>query len=130
MEVFSNYLRDHDEEFLVDRETAERMLGRYYGRWSYTGYSPYQYNTLGWVWDSYARSTEKGWENVERVFIEAVLTEGLYWLGLVDLGYAQQVTPQGGNAPAGLLAVRLTDMGCWLLAGDPSRPSPKRPGAW
>ncbi len=128
LEVFSDHLRDHDEEFLVDRETSERMLGGYYGRWSYTGYSPYQYNALGWVWDSYVRSTEKGWEGVERVFIEAVLTEGLFWLGLVDLGYAQQVTPQGGNAPAGLLAVRLTDMGYWLLAGGPQPTIPEETG--
>ena len=128
LEVFSDYLRDHDEEFLVDRETAERMLGGYYGRWSYTGYSPYQYNALGWVWDTYARNAEQGWDGVERIFIEAVLTEGLYWLGLVDLGYAQPVTPQGGNAPAGLLAVRLTDMGCWLLAGGPQPTIPEETG--
>ena len=32
--TFSDYLRDHDEEFLVDRVTAERMMGGYYGRWS------------------------------------------------------------------------------------------------
>ncbi len=128
LEVLSDDLRDHDEEFLVDRETAERMLGGYYGRWSYTGYSPYQYNALGWVWDTYARSTEKGWDGVERVFIEAVLTEGLYWLGLVDLGYAQAVTPQGGTAPAGLLAVRLTDMGYWLLAGGSQPTIPEETG--
>ena len=101
------------------------MLGRYYGRWSYTGYSPYQYNALGWVWDGFARSTEKGWENVDRVFIEAVLTEGLYWLGLVDLGYAQQVTPQGGNAPRGCWpsGSPTWDVGCWPVsrAGHPRR---------
>ena len=128
VEVLSDFLRDHNEEFLVDRETAERMLGGYYGRWSYAGYSPYQYNALGWVWDSFTRNPEQGWVGVERVFIEAVLTEGLYWLGLVDLGYAQPVIPQGGNAPAGLLAVRLTDMGHWLLAGGPEPTIPEETG--
>jgi hypothetical protein len=128
LELFSDYLHDRDEEFLVDRETAERMAGGYYDRWSYTTYSPYQYNTLGWVWDAFARSAEKGWEGVERLFIETVLTEGLFWLGLVDLGYARPVTPQGGAVPAGLLAVRLTDMGCWLLAGGPQPAVPEETG--
>ena len=98
---FSDYLRDHDEEFLVDRETAERMLGGYYGRWSYASYSPYQYNALGWVWEAHAQSTEQGWKGVERVFIEAVLTEGLYWLGLVDLGYAQRSHTAGRRGAGG-----------------------------
>ena len=57
-----------------------------------------------------------------------MLTEGLYWLGLVDLGYAEPVAPQGGNAPVGLLAVRLTDMGCWLLAGGPQPAIPEETG--
>ena len=126
--TFSDYLRDHDEEFLVDRATAERMMGGYYGRWSYSGYSPYQYNALGWVWDTYAQNPEQGWKGVERVFIEAVLTEGLYWLGLVDLGYTNPVTPQGGAAPAGLAAVRLTEMGDWLLAGGPEPIIPEETG--
>ena len=126
--ALSDYLRDHDEEFLVDRATAERMSGGYYSSWSYSSYSPYQYNALGWVWETYAQNTEQGWKGVERTFIEAVLTEGLYWLGLVDLGYTGQVTPQGGAAPAGLVAVRLTEMGDWLLAGGPQPAIPEETG--
>ncbi len=126
--TFSDYLHDREEEFLVDRATAERMSGGYYSSWSYSSYSPYQYNALGWVWDTYAQNTEQGWNGVERVFIEAVLTEGLYWLGLVDLGYAREVTAQGGAAPAGLVAVRLTEMGDWLLAGGPQPAIPEETG--
>jgi hypothetical protein len=73
---------------------------------------------LNWTWEKYLRDEEAGWEGVEAVFIRAVLTEGLYWLGLLDLGYLRPVTPAGGSAPDGLLAVRLTDMGHWLLLGD------------
>jgi hypothetical protein len=126
--TFSDYMHDHNEEFLVDRATAERMSGGYYGSWSYSSYSPYQYNALGWVWDTYAQNTEQGWKGVERVFIEAVLTEGLYWLGLVDLGYAGEVIPQGGATPAGVVAVRLTEMGDWLLAGGPQPAIPEETG--
>ena len=126
--TFSDYLRDHDEEFLVDRVTAERMSGGYYGSWSFSSYSPYQYNSLGWIWEAYAQNTELGWKGVERTFIEAVLVEGLYWLGLVDLGYAREVTAQGGAAPAGVVAVRLTEMGDWLLAGGPQPTIPEETG--
>ncbi|MEJ5200278.1 MAG: helicase-associated domain-containing protein, partial [Anaerolineae bacterium] len=114
----SDHLRDHDEEFLIDRETAEHYYGSY--RYYYTSratVSPYQQNRLNWSWDKYAADPEAGWDGVEAVFIRAVLTEGLYWLGLVDLGYLRPVTAAGGAAPDGLQAVRLTDMGRWLLLG-------------
>ncbi|MDQ1301091.1 MAG: hypothetical protein QG637_1012 [Chloroflexota bacterium] len=111
----ADYLHDHDEEFLVDRETAERMYGGYYYTSVRPSSSPYQYNALGWGWDKYSGDADAGWEGVEATFIRAVLTEGLYWLGLVDLGYLTPMTPAGGAAPDGLQAVRLTDMGRWLL---------------
>ncbi len=57
-----------------------------------------------------------------------MVTEGLYWLGLVDLGYLQPVTPAGGAAPANVVAVRLTDMGRWLLLGDPKPALPEEAG--
>lgn len=110
-----DHLHDHDEEFLVDRETAERMYGGYYYGITRPISSPYQYNALGWAWEKYSRDAEAGWDAVEATFIRAVLTEGLYWLGLLDLGYVKSVSPAGGAAPAGLQAVRLTDMGRWLL---------------
>jgi hypothetical protein len=116
LEEISDYLHDHDYEFLIDRTTAEHQYTySYYNR---TPASPYAYNTLNWTWEKYLRDEEAGWEGVEAVFIRAVLTEGLYWLGLLDLGYLRPVTPAGGSAPDGLLAVRLTDMGHWLLLGD------------
>ncbi len=115
VDALSAHLHDHDEGFLVDRETAERVHTGYYYTSSRPSSSPYQYNALGWTWDKYANDPEAGWEGVEAVFIRAVLTEALYWLGLVDLGYSKPVSPAGGSAPEGLQAVRLTDMGRWLL---------------
>jgi len=125
----ADHLRDRDEEFLVDRETAERQYGGYYYSSSYrSAYSPYLYNDLGWMWEAYSDSEEKGWNGVERTFIHAVLTEGLFWLGLIDLGYGKPVTPEGGTAPAGLLAVQLTDMGRWLLLNGPQPVIPEETG--
>ncbi len=115
LDAISDYLHDHDEEFLVDRETAEHRPSSYYYYSRPSVISPYQQNALGWVWEKYAQDLEAGWDGVEGAFIRAVLTEGLYWLGLVDLGYLRPVTAAGGAAPAGLQAVRLTDMGRWLL---------------
>jgi len=120
LDSITDYLHDRDEEFLVERETAERMYGGYYYSSVRPTSSPYQYNALGWGWDQYGNDADAGWERVEAVFIRAVLTEGLYWLGLLDLGYLTPVTPTGGGAPDGLAAVRLTDMGRWLLLdGEP-----------
>ncbi len=124
----SDTLHDRDDGFLVDRETAAQAdsYRSYYRPTPYA--SPYQYNALGWAWEAYANSEEQGWNGVERTFIQAVLTEGLFWLGLVDLGYARPVTPGGGKAPDGLLAVRLTDMGRWLLLDGPAPAIPEETG--
>ncbi len=65
---------------------------------------------------------------MERIFIQAVLAEGLYWLGLVDLGYAKPVAAEGDAAPGGLLAVRLTEMGRWLLLNGPQPAIPEETG--
>ncbi len=128
LEMLSDYLRDHAEEFLVDRATAEQMSGAY--RWSSyaTLYSPYEYNQLGWTWSGFANDPNKGWNTVERSFIRAVLAEGLYWLGLADLGYRREVSSQGGAAPADPIAFRLTDMGRWLLAQGPQPIIPEETG--
>lgn len=125
LDAITTYLHDHDEDFLIDRETAERMYGGYYYGTSQSSSSPYQHNALGWQWDKVGNDTEAGWEGVETVFVRAVLTEGLYWLGLLDLGYIKPATPVGGAAPDGLQAVRLTDMGRWLLldAAPPAIPA-------
>lgn len=120
LDDINDYLRDRNDEFLVDRTFAEQRGGSYGYRSRYysTGfYSPYEYNSLGWAWATYRIDEEAGWKGVERVFMQTVLSEGLYWLGLVDLGYARPVTAvaQGGAAPGEVVAVRLTDMGRWLL---------------
>lgn len=129
LDDIADYLRDRDEEFLIDRKTAETQYQAYrYSYYSQAPLSPYQYNQLMWQWEAYAKSEEDGWNGVERLFIQAVLTEGLYWLGLVDLGYARPVTAEGGKAPEGLLAVRLTDMGRWLLLGAAQPVIPEESG--
>jgi hypothetical protein len=125
----SDYLRDRNDEFLVDRAVAEQRARSYGYRYSYTEMiSRYEYNSLGWSWPHYVRKEAVGWIAVERVFIQSVLTEGLYWLGLVDLGYAEAVTPQGGAAPVDAVAVRLTDMGRWLLLDGPAPEIPEESG--
>ncbi len=131
LDDISDHLRQGNDEFLVDRATAEQQ-GSYYGyRYGvhFSGtYSPYEYNHLGWRWSAYNKDEDTGWNGVERVFVQAVVTEGLYWLGLADLGYVQTVTPSGGTAPAGMVAMRLTDMGRWLLLGAPSPEIPEERG--
>jgi hypothetical protein len=125
-------LRDHDENFLIDREAAARIGQanyRYYG----LAISPYLYNDLGWQWEAYALDEEAGWQGVEVAFVCAVLTEAPYWLGLLDLGYVlpgnpSPVQPAGGRAPAGAVAVRLTDMGRWLLLGETAPVIPAETG--
>ncbi len=120
LDDISDHLRQGQDEFLIDRATAEQQVGYYgyrYGHYSSGFYSPYEYNSLGWRWSTYGKNEEAGWNGVEGTFVRAVLTEGLYWLGLIDLGYTQAVTPVGGAAPAGVVAARLTDMGRWLLLG-------------
>ncbi len=125
----SDYLRDRNDEFLVDRTVAEQRARSYGYRYSYTEMiSRYEYNSLGWAWPHYVRKEDAGWKAVERVFIQSVLSEGLYWLGLVDLGYAEAVTPQGGAAPGDVVAVRLTDMGRWLLVDGPAPEIPEESG--
>lgn len=125
----SDYLRDRNDEFLVDRTVAEQRARSYGYRYSYTEMiSRYEYNSLGWSWPQHVRKEAVGWIAVERVFIQSVLTEGLYWLGLVDLGYAEAATPQGGAAPGDVVAVRLTDMGRWLLLDGPAPEIPEESG--
>lgn len=131
LDDISDHLRLGNEEFLVDRATAEQQThfyGYYYGANSLGVYSPYEYNHLGWRWSRYNKDEDMGWNGVERVFVHAVVTEGLYWLGLVDLGYVEPVTPAGGTAPAGVVALRLTDMGRWLLLGAPPPEIPEERG--
>lgn len=127
VDELADILHDRDEEFLIDRQTADTQA-RAYGYSQYYTYSPYLYNQLMWQWENYGKNEEEGWDGVERTFIQAVLSEGLYWLGLVDLGYTEPVAPEGGAVPAGLRAVRLTDMGRWLLLGADEPAIPEETG--
>ncbi len=129
VDELSDTLHDRDEEFLIDRKTAEYQARAYgYSRYSAYTFSPYLYNQMTWQWENFAKNEEDGWNGVERVFIEAVLSEGLYWLGLADLGYTGPATSEGGKAPAGVAAVRLTDMGRWLLLGEDEPQIPEETG--
>lgn len=126
LDYLSESLRERAEDFLVGQQMT-RQSSSYYS-YGFTTNSPYTTNSLGWQWPSYISNPHDGWQNVERAFIEAVLAEGLYWLGLVDLGYSQAVTAEGGAAPAGLTAVRLTGMGRWLLLDGPEPRVPEDQG--
>lgn len=129
LDELSGTLWDRDEEFLLDRATAEEQYHAYrYSHYGSAELSQYQFNAFQWQWDISSDPNTSGWDKVEREFIRAVLVEGLYWLGLVDLGYAQPVTQEGGKAPADLLAVRLTDMGRWLLLGAEKPAIPEEAG--
>lgn len=119
---------DRDDEFLL----GWASIGAENQNYSYRNYgSRYQYNPFGWSWYVYGPgSSDAGWDRVERAFIEAVLTEGLYWLGLLDLGYDSAPTDaaRGGAAPNRPLAVRLTDMGRWLLLQEAPPVVPEETG--
>lgn len=129
LDELDDYLLIHNDEFLVDRLTAEKAASSYgYQPYSFVFFSPYDHNQLGWMWSTYQHNEEAGWKGVESAFMRSVLTEGLYWLGLLDLGYTQPVTPQGGAAPDGVAAVRLTEMGRWLLLGAPPPEIPEERG--
>ena len=116
-----------NENFLVDRALADAQRPMYYGSRFVTS-SPYLYNSLLWTWEISRNDEELGWRSVEEVFIRSVVAEGLYWLGLVDLGYRQPQTQIGGAAPANVVAIRLTEMGRWLLTGGPQPAVPEEAG--
>jgi hypothetical protein len=121
-------LHDRTEDFLLDRSLAERSSYGYSSYYHGSPYTAYNINDLNWVWEDFANNEEAGWSAVEQIFIQAVLTEGLFWLGLVELGYARPVTPEGGKPPPGLLAVRLNEMGRWLLLKEAEPAIPEESG--
>ncbi|OQA46999.1 MAG: hypothetical protein BWY52_00440 [Chloroflexi bacterium ADurb.Bin325] len=126
LDALDAYLHYRGEDFLIDREMAETQTRYYY--YGNESASPYVLNELGWTWADFAQDEDAGWRGVERTFLKAVLSEGLYWLGLIDLGYEQPVTPAGGTVPDGWSAVRLTDMGRWLLLDGPEPTIPEETG--
>lgn len=112
IDTFIGTMQLQHNEFLL-----KNVASRYYYRDEEGSTGRYQNNTLGWGWYIKDDDRDLGWTKVETPFIKAILHEGLYWLGLVDLGYDAEVTANGGTAPASMCAVRLTDMGRWLLLG-------------
>ena len=111
-------LHNQDFEFLLPRGRRRQPQPRIY---VYGGTSsPYVTNPYGWVFDR-VFDEDSGWYRIDAEFALTVVREGLYWLGLVDLGYGPD-TPNSDNAaqpPPGFTAYRLTDMGRWLLAKGP-----------
>ncbi len=118
-----------DESFLLDRELAETQARYYYYSSGDYG-SPYIANSLGWTWADSGRDEDAGWQGVERTFIKAVLSEGLYWLGLVDWALRAAGIARGRQGSGRLGAVRLTDMGRWLLMDGPEPAILRKPGGW
>lgn len=127
VEDVSRSLQDRDDEFLLGWEDSREENRPYTYR---TFGSRYQSNPLGWAWYGRTAGQPAGWGQVERVFIEGVLCEGLFWLGLADLGYAELATSvqRSAAAPGRPLAVRLTDMGRWLLLNQPAPAIPEETG--
>jgi hypothetical protein len=122
LDAIGDYLADHDAGFLVPQEPAIGDASHFALQ-----YAGYRYNNLGWAWED-GLGEPAGWATVEQPFIQAVVAEGLFWLGLADLGYVTPVNPAGGSAPAGIVAIRLTDMGRWLLLGGPQPEVPEETG--
>ncbi|HET9015319.1 MAG TPA: helicase-associated domain-containing protein, partial [Thermomicrobiaceae bacterium] len=98
-------LRLRDYDFLLSREVVETPRTDYYNHYygySYPDAGPYQReNALGVTFTGLREGT--GWETVEAGVIRVIVTEALYWLGLVDLGLAEgrvtafRITENGGR---------------------------------
>ncbi|MFZ5917837.1 MAG: helicase-associated domain-containing protein [Chloroflexota bacterium] len=129
-------MRVLDYEFLFSREVPQQR--RYYGYGYYspaydTPYSAYR-NPLGWGF-SPIQDEAQGWEMVEAQFIRHVVAGPLYWMGLVDLGYAglsQQPSGKRQAEPERVrvqkAAFRLTEIGAWLLGLGPAPDIPTDQG--
>ncbi len=135
LDALSDALRDRDEGFLLDRSASfEQAQSAYFSPVGFGAYAlaPYVYNQLGWSWGAGLSDLDSAWDRIERVFIEAVIAEGLHWLGLVDLGFDKEFTPgSSGGIPSirpPLAAARLTDVGRWLLLDGPQPTIPVETG--
>lgn len=109
-------LHNQDFAFLLPRGRSRTSQRRTY---SY-GINPYAANPYGWVFER-AFDEETSWYQIDAEFALTVVREGLYWLGLVDLGYEIETSSSDyvAQPPSGFAAYRLTDMGRWLLANGP-----------
>lgn len=107
------YVKRNDYAFLFERWPRTGSHSGLYASPYYGANNPYGL-TFGAV-----KHEANGWDLVEGGFIVNVLTGPLWWMGLVELGYALGAREAGGEnvAPA---AFRLTSAGAWLIAGgDP-----------
>ena len=113
-----NRLYDHEYEFLLPRSRNRLTTQHSYSFGSSS--NPYSTNQYGWLFDR-IYDEESGWRRVEAEFALCVVREGLFWLGLADLGYEAETLSSYRLAepPPAFDAYRLTDMGRWLLADGP-----------
>ncbi len=93
---------EHDYEFLLSR----RPVASYY---YYGTINPYEYlsNELMLTFRGIA-GEEDGWQKVEANLIRGVIFGPLFWIGLVDLGWA-------GKEEGPPTAFRLTSLGAWVF---------------
>ncbi len=117
-EALLKRLRNLDYEFLIPRpqqrnQSASTLSHRF-------RLNPYLHNVYGWTFEDMLNE-EAGWNRVESGFVLNVLREGLYWLGLLDLGYDSEAAAGDSvsEPPPRIAAYRLTEMGRWLLLGEP-----------
>jgi hypothetical protein len=113
-------LRIADYDFLFPRKfrSSESDYYTYYGYTSFR--SPYiSYgNEVGWSISPRFDDEAEGWEVVEAGFVRAMLVEPMYWMGLVDVGYAEERP----------IAYRLTSAGEWALGLGQEIVIPEREG--
>jgi hypothetical protein len=100
-------VRLDDYDFLLPRDyrSSSAYYTQYYGytsiRSPYTSYG----NAMGWSISPRFEDEAEGWEVVEAGFVRSMLVEPLHWMGLVDIGYADERP----------VAYRLTQVGEWVL---------------
>ncbi|RPJ51961.1 MAG: hypothetical protein EHM21_01445, partial [Chloroflexi bacterium] len=115
LQTLEDRINDQDYEFLFKR----REFSGYYG---YGVVNPYEYNSndLYITFPGITRE-EEGWEKVEANLIRGIVLGPLYWMGLVDLGWAGKEE----GAPA---AFRLTALGAWVFGVGPQPEIPMEGG--
>ncbi|MCS6847302.1 MAG: helicase-associated domain-containing protein [Anaerolineae bacterium] len=107
------YVKRNDYAFLFERWPRTGSHSGLYASPYYGANNPYGL-TFGAV-----KHEANGWDLVEGGFIVNVLTGPLWWMGLVELGYAPGAREAGGENVAPV-AFCLTPAGAWLIgSGDP-----------
>jgi hypothetical protein len=111
-----DHIREQQYEFLFSRNID--APNAYY----YSYNHPYAsgFNPLGWTFPEIYNESS-GWEQVEANLIRSVIRRPLFWMGLVDLGVANEQEKEAG-------VFRLTAPGRWLLANGPAPEIPSEGG--